>query len=435
MLAHYLGTAINSFKRNVILTALTIATISIGIGGAMSTFTVYYAMSGDPIPWKSSRLFVPQLDSLGPKARSKSDEPPDMLSYQDARALMQFPAGEHHAAMYQTLMTVTPDDPDQAQFATSARATGADFFRMFDIPFKSGRPWSVADDESRADFVVINSKLAARVFRDADPVGKSIVLNARRYRVVGVLKPWNPTPRFYDLTGDSLAQSDSVFLPFNTAIDRQMSTIGHMECENDPGVGWQSLLSSNCVWLQYWVQLDSPAAARRYAQLLREYASGQQRSGRFTWLPMTRLRDVPQWLTYKQVIPTQVRVVMLVGFGFLLVCLANAVGLMVAKFAGRVADLAIRRALGATRLDLFFQCLSETALIGILGGAAGLIMAAAGAALERSVVDENLARVTHLDLLLVVITLVLAELATLGAGLYPAWRASRIEPALQLAIR
>ena len=435
MLAHYLATAVNSLKRNITLTVLTIATIAIGIGGAMSTFTVYYAMSGDPIAWKSAQLFVPQFDSLGPKARNKRDEPPDMISYQDARAMMQLPGGSHQAAMYQTLMTVTPGDANQARFAVSARATGAGFFQMFDTPFRSGRPWTVADDEARADFVVISNKLAARVFGDVDPVGKSIVLNAHGYQIVGVLAPWNPAPRFYDLTGDSLAQSDGVFLPFNTAIDRQMSTIGHLQCENDPGGGWQSLLSSNCVWLQYWVQLDTPAAAQHYAQLLSQYASDQQRSGRFTWLPITRLRNERQWLTYQEVVPTQVRVVMVLGFGFLLVCLANAVGLLLAKFTGRSADLAIRRALGASQRAVFMQCLSETALVGVLGGAAGLVMALAGAALERTVVEENLARITHLDLVLVLITLLLAELATLVAGLYPAWRVSRMQPALQLNIR
>jgi len=434
MIAYYFRIALNSFKRNIILTALTIATISIGIGGAMSTFTVYYAMSGDPIPWKSSRLYTPQLDSIGPKARSKSDEPPDMISYQDAKALMQVPVGEHRAAMYQTRMTVTPNDPNQAQFAISARAAGADFFTMFDIPFKSGRPWTAADDEARSDVVVISSKFAERVFHDADPVGRAIVLNAHEYRVLGVLKPWDPAPRFYDLTGDSLAQSDNVFLPFNTAIGHQMTTIGHTECENDPGPGWQNMIASNCVWLQYWVQLDTSSDAQRYLQLLGQYASDQQHAGRFSWLPMVRLRNVRQWLAYKEVIPTQVQVVMLLGFGFLLVCLVNAVGLMLAKFTGRTADLGIRRALGATQRDLFVQCLCETALVGVLGGLAGLLMALGGSALERAIVDENLARVTHIDIFLILITLLLAEFATLCAGLYPAWRASRIQPALQLKI-
>jgi putative ABC transport system permease protein len=126
---------------------------------------------------------------------------------------------------------------------------------------------------------------------------------------------------------------------------------------------------------------------------------------------------------------------MVLGFGFLLVCLANAVGLLLARFTGRSADLAIRRALGASQRAVFVQCLSETALVGVLGGAAGLVMALAGAALERTVVEENLARITHLDLVLVLITLLLAELATLVAGLYPAWRVSRMQPALQLNIR
>lgn len=435
MFIYYLRIATNSLKRNLILTLLTIATIAIGIGGAMSTFTVFYAMSGDPIPWKSTKLFTTQFDSIGPQARSKADEPPDMVSYQEIRAFQRFPIGSHAAAMYQTRMTVTPSDPAQAQFPVSARATGADFFSMFEPPFQSGRAWSEKDDQAYANVVVISSKLAKRLFRGEDATGKNIVLSGRQYRVAGVLKPWNPAPRFYDLTGDTLAQSDSVYLPLNTAIDRQMSTIGHTECEKDPGPGWDNLIASGCVWLQYWVEIDRPEDVSRYAILLDQYASDQRASGRFSWLPMTRLRNVRQWLAYKEVVPTAVRVVVLLGFGFLLVCLVNAVGLMLAKFSGRMTDLGVRRALGATQRDLFTQCLAETALVGALGGLAGLSMAWAGAALERMVVSENLARITHLDFKLTLITLMLAELATLGAGIYPAWRVSRIQPAMQIKVQ
>ncbi|WP_266156576.1 ABC transporter permease [Dyella silvatica] len=434
MFAYYLRLAANSLKRNLILTGLTIATIAIGIGGSMSTYTIYYAMSGDPIPWKSSQLFVAQLDSLGPKSRSKSDEPPDLLSYRDTQALMRSHPALSQAAMYQTRLTVTPADTSKAQFAVSARATGPGFFAMFDTPFQSGRAWTAADEEARANVVVIGSKLAERLFNGVDAVGKSIILGGQDYRIIGVLKPWNPAPRFYDLGGDALAQSDNLFLPFTTAIDRQMQTIGHTNCDEvpDAGAGWQGLLSSNCVWIQYWLQLPTTAEATSYREFLGQYAADQQRSGRFNWSPMTRLRNVREWLVYKHVIPDEVRAIMALGFGFLLVCLITAIGLMLAKFSGRAADLGVRRALGASQRDLFMQCLTETALIGALGGIAGLLLTLLGAATERSIVAESLANVTRVDFVLVLITLLLAEVATVGAGIYPAWRASRIQPALQL---
>ncbi len=69
------------------------------------------------------------------------------------------------------------------------------------------------------------------------------------------------------------------------------------------------------------------------------------------------------------IVPDDVRLNALLSLGFLLVCLVNAVGLMLARFAGRSAGYAIRRALGASRLDVFLQCMVETTVVGVLGGA------------------------------------------------------------------
>ena len=66
MFAYYFGLALHSLKRNVVLTALMIAAIGVGIGASMTTLTVFRAMSGDPIPRKSTQLFAPQIDNWGP---------------------------------------------------------------------------------------------------------------------------------------------------------------------------------------------------------------------------------------------------------------------------------------------------------------------------------------------------------------------------------
>jgi putative ABC transport system permease protein len=436
MLAYYFKLAVNSFRRNLALSVLTVASIAIGISASMSTYTIYHVMSGDPIPWKSSQLFVPQVDGLGPTVRAKNGEPPDLLNYQDTVALKKARPKLHQAAMYQTRLTVTPADQSKLPFAVSARATSGDFFSMFDTPFAAGDAWKNQDEEQRANIAVLDAKLAERLFQTENPIGKSITLDNRDYRIVGVLKPWSPSPRFYDLSGDALAQSDAVYIPFMTAIDHQMGSVGHKYCANmqDANQGWQGLLSSDCAWLQYWVELPTKADADDYRQLLQRYATDQQHSGRFGWPALTRLRNVREWLVYKHVIPDEVRSIMAVGFCFLLVCLINALGLMLAKFNGRTSDLGVRRALGASKRDLLLQCLTESALVGFLSGTIGLVLTLLAVYVERSVVSESLANIIHMDGWLIVFTLLLAETATICAGFYPAWRASRIEPALQLKV-
>jgi putative ABC transport system permease protein len=144
-----------------------------------------------------------------------------------------------------------------------------------------------------------------------------------------------------------------------------------------------------------------------------------------------RLRNVMLWLDYNKVVPSDVRLQNGLAFGFLLVCLVNTVGLMLAKFMRRAAELGVRRALGASRRALFAQLLIESGVVGLVGGFGGLLLAMFGLWLVRQR-PSDYAVLAHLDLSMLLITFVLAVLATLLAGLLPAWRACQIAPALQL---
>jgi putative ABC transport system permease protein len=429
VIAHYLGLALRSLKRNPALTTLMILAIAVGIATSMTTFTLLHTMSNDPIPWKSSQLFAPQIDNGGPQNR-KNGEPPDQLSYRDSMALMQARKGLRQTAMYSVSFTITPEQTGTQPFVVAGRAAFADFFRMFDVPFRYGSPWSAADDEARADVVVIGARLAERLFPNANPVGRTI----DRYRIVGVLQPWRPTPRFYDVSNGGYPESeDEVFIPFTTAIGGEKSTRGNNSCvKPPPQVGWQGYLESECVWTQFMVELPTAADVQRYRAFLDGYAAEQQRVGRFAWPPLTRLRSLPEWLKFNKVVPDQVRVITLLSFGFLLVCLVNAIGLMLARFSSRAAEFGVRRALGASRRDVFLQCLTETSVVGAVGGLAGLALTALGVAGERSLLPKQLVGVAQLDADLVFLTIGLAIAATVCSGLYPTWRASQVQPAWQL---
>jgi len=65
------------------------------------------------------------------------------------------------------------------------------------------------------------------------------------------------------------------------------------------------------------------------------------------------------------VVSDETRILVLVSFSFLLVCILNAMGLMLAKFMGRAADIGVRRALGASRSAILAQCLIEAGVVGI----------------------------------------------------------------------
>jgi len=113
--------------------------------------------------------------------------------------------------------------------------------------------------------VVINQELNKKLFGGANSVGRNINLDDHDYRIIGVMAAWNPMPRFYDLTNENFAKTAQVFLPFNVAIERQMDSWGNTNCTHRNDGGWQGLLESNCVWIQFWVELPTSMAAHRYA--------------------------------------------------------------------------------------------------------------------------------------------------------------------------
>jgi putative ABC transport system permease protein len=429
MSGYYFHLAIRCLRGNVALTVLIIAAVGVGIGATMTVFTVLLALSGDPIPAKSSQLFTPQIDVWGPSVRrvgAKADPRlPDMLTYQDANALMQAHAAGRQAAMYAISQVILP--PGGEPIARGGRATYRDFFAMFQVPFHAGMPWSVQDEAAHRNVIVLGAKLAAKLFPAGGAVGREVTMEAGAFRVVGVLENWNPQPLFYDPGGNAFFRDEEFFIPFTVAIEHQLPG-NSLSCHTRLAADWNSRLQSSCVWIQFWAELPNASAARAYRQFLTNYAAEQRRSGGFDWPVSVQLSNVRQWLQIEHIVPDEMRINALLALGFLLVCLVNAVGLMLARFAGRSAAYAIRRALGASRSDIFLQCMAETALVGVLGGGLGLMLTALGLIGQRTTLVHtaaDTARLTHLDSSLMALTLIAAIGATFLAGLYPAWRAAR----------
>jgi putative ABC transport system permease protein len=436
MFTYYFTLALRSLKRNAVLTVLMIAAIGVGIGASMTTLTVFRAMAGDPIPNRSRQLFAVQIDNWGPKKGvviGDKDNLQEQISYIDAIGLMNAGAGHRQSAMYTTGFALTPTNPDLRPFQVGARAAYADFFAMFDVPFRYGGPWSQADDASHADVIVISHDLNDKVFGGANSVGKTMNLDDHEYRVVGVLDRWEPTPKFYDLNNNKYGKTEAAFIPFTRAIDQQLPSWGNNNCSGDLGEpGWEGRLRSECIWLQFWVELPTAADVAKYRAYLNNYAAEQRRLGRFHWAPNTRIRDVREWLAYEHAVSDEVRILVLVSFSFLLVCLLNAMGLMLAKIMGRAGDIGVRRALGANRKAIFAQCLIEAGVVGLAGGFLGLLLTMLGLMGLRSILSEEVNRLTHFSLSDIAIAVTLSVVATILAGLYPTWRAAQVQPAWQL---
>jgi putative ABC transport system permease protein len=180
------------------------------------------------------------------------------------------------------------------------------------------------------------------------------------------------------------------------------------------------------------VELDSAAQVRNYRDYLDGYAHAQQTSGRFAWAPNNRLRNLQGFMDFAQVVPPGTVVVVIVAFCLLLVCMVNAIGLLLAKFLSRAGEIGVRRAMGASRMAIASQFAMESAAIGLVGGLLGLLATWAGASRIRSALPSQVGNLIRIDPSLLLQTLLLAIFATVLAGLYPTWRAARVTPALQL---
>ena len=106
MLGYYLDLAVRSLKRNRILTTLMVAAIGLGIGASMTMLTVLHVMTADPIPGRSTHLFLPQVDARDKDNRG--DDPPEQLTWRDAMGLLEAGKGTHQAAMSGGQATVVP---------------------------------------------------------------------------------------------------------------------------------------------------------------------------------------------------------------------------------------------------------------------------------------------------------------------------------------
>lgn len=431
MFAYNIRIALKSLKRNPWLTTLLISAIALGICVSTTFTTLRHSFARDPIKGKSDKLFYVRMDNWDPAQPYPGEDPkslPPQISYFDMKNLMKSDIPTRQTPSYYGRLVITPDPKVARPFQEAVRLVSSDFFPMFDVPFQYGSGWDKRADAKPEQVVVIDDATNQKLFGGGNSVGKSVRIDQRDFKVVGVLGKWRPTVRFYDMNGNATSKPESFWIPFNFCPIMEIRSAGNSD-------GWRNytlntfpefLNAADIDWLQFWVELPTVEKQQAYRQFVDNYTTSQRKNNRFLRPTNNRVRNVLETMDDFGVVIPQINAMAVVSVLFLAVCSLNLVGLLLGKFLARAPEVSVRRALGASRAQVFLQHVIECEVVGVIGGAIGLILSYGIVRFLGKLLPNEIP--LYLDGEMILTSIFLSIVAGFVAGVYPAWRICELPP-------
>lgn len=417
---YYLKVSLLSIKRTPLPYALTIFTLSVGLGVFFANATFYYQLNSDPLPHKSDKLFFP-MTLLAPY-ECNDCLPPKVLSYSNVQKLGASEIPSAQAAMYSSDGYVRLNI-EQPPTPATIRITQRDFFHMFEVPLLHGTIW--ADDEAHNE-VVLSRSMALKLFGQTDVVGETLLLDDKSLNVIGVLNHWQMLPRLYDANGRNyLSPSEDIFLPLETGYDMNYLSNTHSRSFDDTDyrqVATQGRTGA-LHQLQYWVQLDTEAQQQAYQQFMLSLAEDEKAAGRHPAPINNQLVPMHSIVDYFGDGPDDINAFALVTLLFLVVCMFNASHLALNRYLSNQFEFSLRRALGASRSQLQLQMLADALLMGLFSIAGALLIGYVGISVINVLLPEN-DLFSNWDLPLITGLILAAFACSYLVTLYPSLRAS-----------
>jgi putative ABC transport system permease protein len=373
------------------------------------------------VDWGTTPSFpVEELDQW---QRVVSVTPHMLLSYRDAQRLRQHPAVARHAETFTSQLAVAAPT---GRHDVTARFATRTLFELFELEFAAGGPWSEADERARRASVVLDAETQRALFGGASALGREITIDGRAFRVAGVLEATPQELRAYDFSFDN---SPSIYLPLElfSELGARPSFATH-GLQRDQTMA--ELIESKVGFVQLWVELPDAGAQTAFTSFVRNTAKQRGIEG---------AERRPLLMTPGAFVQASVPIssgFLLFGacaFLALLACCVNLSRLLIVKLEARAPELALQRALGATRGSVFAQHMLEALMVGALATALGLAIAALGLIGFNSVVPDRPV-VFAIDGTGVALTCAAGLFAALFAGVLPGLRVCRAAPASRLRL-
>jgi predicted permease len=363
--------AIRSFLKQPTFAIVSIATLALGIGANTAIFTVVNGVVLKPLPFPASeRLVRITADLPGVGATDIGLSPPEMFDYRDRSGLFDGVAG-----VYPIDANLTEVDVPERVEVLLVSPT---YFSLLGVHPQLGRLFGPEDNHPGIEEVVVISDALwkRRVGGAPDAIGRKLRIDADWYTVVGV------TPPDFRHPGRSLRTDIEMWAPTGFSASPFPSPPPHAARYVRGAIGR----------LKPGVSIEQ--AQQRIEAFARPYrdqypADYPAQAG---WVP----RIIP----LQQDLIGNVQGMLLTILGavtiVLLIACANIAGLLLARGAARQRELAVRRALGSGRVRLARLLITESLVLGLAGGAFGLLLAVWGVDLLLRLVPSGLPRMPEI---------------------------------------
>ena len=375
------------------LSAVVILTLALGIGANSTVFSIVNAILIRPLPYDQPDRLVMLWNTFPKKGWDHTDVSPlNFINYREQNKVFE----QIGAFRTQELNLTGEGEPERVE---GSEVTAAIFPLLRKQPIK-GRTFRDEEEQpGKNNVAILGYGLWARRFGASDSaIGKTIMLNGQPNQVVGVMSKEVAFPRRAEIWVPLSIEA----IPENRRGANFLQVIARLK----PGTTIEQ------------ASAEMSTLAERLAQA---YPATNADSG-------VRLVTLPDELLG----PFRAALFLLLGaVGFvLLIACVNVANLLLARAVVRQREIAVRVALGAGRWRLIRQLLTESILLALIGGVAGLLVAYVGTSIIVGAIPEELARLVGLrdvtiDVRVLLFTLVMSLLTGIVFGLAPALQVSK----------